>query len=134
MTKNEFLNKVNKIHKYTYNIPDIIKTRDKINIICKKHGIFSQNVAAHLRGQGCKKCFNDKESIVFDFYLPEMNICIEYDGIQHFKSVDYWCGDEGLLERQNRDLYKTDYCIKNSIKLIRIKYDEDVIEKLNKNI
>jgi hypothetical protein len=65
MTKNDFLKKANIIHNYEYlypNLPEILKIRDKINIECKKHGIFKQNVAAHLRGQKCKKCFNEKES------------------------------------------------------------------------
>lgn len=30
--------------------------------------------------------------LVFDFYLPDYNICIEYDGIQHFKPIEKWGG------------------------------------------
>jgi len=26
----------------------------------------------------------------FDFYLPDYNLCIEFDGIQHFEEVKYW--------------------------------------------
>ena len=32
----------------------------------------------------------------FDFYLPEYNICIEYDGIQHFIPKEKWIGEIGL--------------------------------------
>ena len=77
---------------------------------------------------------HDNEFTFFDFYLPELNICIEYDGLQHFKSIPYWGGDDGLLERQTRDKFKTGYCFNNNIKLIRIKYDENVIKKLTENI
>ena len=31
-----------------------------------------------------------------DFYLPEYNMCIEYDGIQHFESVTFFGGDKYL--------------------------------------
>ena len=30
----------------------------------------------------------------FDFYLPHLNICIEYDGEQHFKFSNYFGGME----------------------------------------
>jgi hypothetical protein len=75
---------------------------------------------------GCK----DKRKLPFDFYLPELNICIEYDGEQHFKAVDYFGGKEGLKIRQLHDQIKTDYCKNNNISLLRIKYDENKEEKL----
>jgi hypothetical protein len=34
--------------------------------------------------------------LYLDFYIPEKNIAIEYDGIQHFKSLSFFGGDEGL--------------------------------------
>jgi very-short-patch-repair endonuclease len=60
----------------------------------------------------------------FDFYLPDYNICIEYDGIQHFKSFDFFGGNEKLIERQKKDKIKDDYCLKNKINLIRISYND----------
>lgn len=59
----------------------------------------------------------------FDFYLPEKNICIEFDGKQHFEYVATWHKtkenfDQALL----RDNEKTEFCIFNNIKLIRIPY------------
>lgn len=59
----------------------------------------------------------------FDFYLPEKNICIEFDGKQHFEYVATWHKtkenfDQALL----RDNEKTDFCASNNIKLIRIPY------------
>lgn len=64
----------------------------------------------------------------FDFYLPDYNILIEYDGKQHFSSKN--CGwGEGLKEIQNRDSFKTNWCINNNIPLIRIPYTE--FDKIN---
>ena len=81
-----------------------------------------------------QKCFSgckNKKMLPFDFYLPDYNCCIEYDGAQHYKEVDCWGGQEYLLQRQYNDKIKNNYCIENNIRLIRIKYDEDVYDVLN---
>ena len=67
----------------------------------------------------------------FDFFLPETNTLIEYDGRQHFESVDIWGGEDALLKRKINDEIKNNYCIKNRIPLLRISYLEDVNTKLN---
>lgn len=62
----------------------------------------------------------------FDFYLPKLNICIEYDGEQHFREVPFYT--ESLQDRQYKDRIKDSYCAKNCINLIRISYlDKDKI-------
>ena len=81
----------------------------------------------------CEKKFENCKDISllkFDFYLSEYNLCIEYDGIQHFKSVKRFGGLEELKNVQQRDKIKTEYCKNNNIQLIRIKYDENVSERL----
>lgn len=60
----------------------------------------------------------------FDFYLPELNICIEYDGQQHFEEIDFFGGKQGLLKTQKSDKEKNAYCLKNGIQLFRIPYTE----------
>jgi very-short-patch-repair endonuclease len=66
----------------------------------------------------------------FDFYLPDINTCIEYDGKQHFNFVGTWYQTKEEFERAiQRDKEKTEYCIKNNIKLIRIPYYD--YDKLN---
>lgn len=80
--------------------------------------------------------FNDCRNIrplPFDFYLPQYNITIEYDGRQHYK-LD--CFNMNLLDLMNlkyNDNKKTQYCNNNNIKLIRIPYwDFNNIEKILK--
>lgn len=63
----------------------------------------------------------DKSYLRFDFYLPEYNCCIEYDGIQHFEVIG-WNTKEKLMEIQKKDQIKNEYCYLNSIGLIRISY------------
>lgn len=56
----------------------------------------------------------------FDFYLPEQNTLIEYDGEQHFvKRGKFGTKFDSL--KQN-DITKNNYCKDNNIKLIRIHY------------
>jgi len=55
---NEFLMKAHEIHgdKYDYSKVDFKLMRDKIIIICSKHGEFEQQLDSHLIGRGCPKC------------------------------------------------------------------------------
>jgi very-short-patch-repair endonuclease/Zn finger protein HypA/HybF involved in hydrogenase expression len=71
----------------------------------------------------------------FDFYLPQLNIIIEYDGEQHFKKTFFHKTDEHYIEKVEDDKHKTSYCMTNSIKLIRISYNEkDIIGQLTKGL
>lgn len=72
----------------------------------------------------------------FDFYLTNLNICIEYDGIQHFKPINIFGGLNGFILTKNNDEIKTSYCKENNIKLIRISYNDIKIIKniLNENL
>jgi len=156
----EFIEQSNRIHnnKYNYSLVEYKHDKIKVNIICSKHGEFLQKPNHHLNGNGCPKCNDSKgeknikkflmekdikhecqktfnncineRKLFFDFYLPEQNICIEYDGEQHFKIVKYFGGEVGFNIRQKRDQIKTNYCIENNINLIRIRYDENIEDKL----
>lgn len=61
-----------------------------------------------------------KKKLRFDFYLPDYNCCIEYDGEQHFKEKTCW--KDNLEKIQLRDSIKNQYCKEHNIKLIRIPY------------
>lgn len=70
----------------------------------------------------------------FDFYLPDYNLCIEYDGPQHYNKKNFLYSD--LL--YENDKIKNKFCENNNIKLIRIKYKKDFnnnhIDSIIKNI
>jgi hypothetical protein len=134
--------------------------KTEVELICLKHGSFFQRPDNHLYlNNGCPMCSQskgenmisdilDKNDIIyetqkkfegckykyllrFDFYLPDYNICIEYNGEQHYESVKYFGGDETLKYNQVKDKIKVDFCEKNKINLITIRYDENVKNKLN---
>ena len=74
-----------------------------------------------------------KQSLPFDFYLPDYNVLIEYDGEQHYKIFDYFGGLDKFVDTKIRDTIKNEYCNKNNIKLIRIPYwDYNKIEDILK--
>jgi len=161
LTNLEFITRSINIHgsKYDYSLVNYTNIYTNIDIICKKHGIFNQRPEHHMNGNGCPKCkesrgelkisklldefnikyvkqkkFNDcidKRQLPFDFHLPNLNVCIEFDGLHHFEPINTWKGEIGLMDIKLKDEIKNKYCQDNNINLIRIKYDENIKEKLN---
>lgn len=65
----------------------------------------------------------------FDFYLPQYNLFIEYDGQQHYEPMRFYGSnkeknEEELRKVQERDKIKNKYCEENHINLLRIPYWE----------
>lgn len=60
----------------------------------------------------------------FDFYLPDYNCCIEYDGEQHFIDTSGWFNNYSFKELKKRDNIKNNYCKNKNIRLIRIPYTD----------
>ena len=80
-----------------------------------------------------ENCINPKtlRSLRYDFFLPDYNYCIEFDGIHHFENIP---NRSTLKEVQYRDNIKNNYCSINGINIIRFNYkelDSEIIEKLN---
>lgn len=90
-----------------------------------------------------KDCVNPKTNtyLRFDFYLPDYNCCIEYDGEQHFhipkNKTSTFFTDKEIKNIQYRDSIKNQYCLQNQITLIRIPYsqynniEQILLEQLN---
>jgi very-short-patch-repair endonuclease len=149
--------------KYDYSLVKYKNNRTKIKLICPIHGEFKVRPNDHKdKKSGCPICCESKgEKIIrnflnennlnfmpqkrfkncrdirplpFDFYLYKLNICIEYDGEQHYCNKPTFGGKNIITNIQRKDKIKTDYCIKNNIRLIRISYNEDIITKLKNEI
>lgn len=63
--------------------------------------------------------------LYLDFYLPQFNAAIEYDGVQHYKAIH---GKKQLSEYQYRDKIKNLYCRYKGIKLLRIHFSSKDIK------
>lgn len=112
----------------------VSKGEDKIS---KCLDLYKIKYITEYRFNNCKY----KSKLPFDFYLPDYNMCIEYDGEQHYIPVTFGGitkeqAVENLKQYQLRDDIKTIYCQDNNIKLLRIPYWEinNIEEILNKEL
>jgi len=57
-TSETFIKKAKEVHGdiYDYSLVDYKTNKQKVQIICKKHGAFEQTPNHHMRGRGCKQC------------------------------------------------------------------------------
>lgn len=160
LTTEEFISRANQIHDNFYNYCKsvYISSRHKITIICPEHGEFKQNAKHHMQGIACPLCNESKgereirlfleqnkikyipqykfadckniRPLPFDFYLPDHNTCIEYNGKQHYILNEFFGKDNFELTQKN-DKIKMEYCQNNNIPFIIVKYDENVFKRLN---
>jgi hypothetical protein len=145
---------------YDYSLFEYINSRTKGKIVCRKHGVFEASPNNHLRGRGCPYCrssrgerkissileelgiefetqkrFEDckfERPLPFDFYIPDLNILIEFQGKQHYFPYKFFNGEEGFEKRKLNDSIKKEFCIKEGINLFEIKYNESIEKKMLK--
>ena len=68
-----------------------------------------------------EKIFDDFINARYDFYLPTMNILIEYDGMQHFKWITFFNKTRTeFLKYQEKDRQKNNYALSHKYLLYRI--------------
>ena len=66
-----------------------------------------------------------------DLYIPSLVTAIEYQGVQHYRSIDFFGGEEALAQRQELDRQKRQLCEENHVRLIEWAY---TIEPTDRNI
>ena len=144
-TKEIFIEKATKKHgnKYDYSKVNYVQSKEKVEIICLKHGSFWQTPHDHLLGCGCPKCKRPESRLEekmrgfianysfqsqkrfdwlglqsLDFFLPEYNIGIECQGEQHFRPVSVFGGEEKYKQVLERDYRKRSICKQHGIKIL----------------
>lgn len=152
---------------YDYNLVKYKSMHDKVKIICKKCGnVFLQTPNNHInQHNGCPECSTSKleetvkleldrnnikyikeaDKSVFpwigrqriDFYLPDYNIAIECQGIQHYEPIKQYGGDKRLITQIKADEKKYNLCTENGIKILyytKYKVNGNNIAKNNKEL
>jgi hypothetical protein len=142
--------------KYDYSKVEYVNVDTPVIIVCPKHGEFKQTPYIHMKGYGCPRCrqsllenivrnFLTKKNIVFeeqkrfkwlskqslDFYLPEHNIAIECQGIQHYnKNLIRWenFNYELILKRDN---IKQILCKQNDIDILYFSNDKSILNSID---
>ena len=151
-TTDEFIKRAKEIHgdKYDYSKVEYDGMHKNVCIICPKHGEFWQKPYSHLTNKGCPSCGESKmekyiaskltdEGIKFvrskrfkwlkmkgsmhlDFYLPDYNVAIECQGLQHLEDGGWYKEDkdkrENLIKNIDRDKVKQRLCTEHNIKVI----------------
>lgn len=161
ITTEEFKDVIHSIYGDRYDTSKTVYTRKdgKCIIGCTVHGFVKNSIESLRRGAGCNLCnsstgenlvsvyldkvgikyereycvnnFGDKNRYRYDFYLPALNIVIEFHGRQHYEAIDYFGGAEGFKRAQKRDVYKEQLLKKLNIPLLIIKYDKiDVLQTI----
>ncbi len=71
-------------------------------------------------------------ALPFDFAVMKNNnlaLLIEYQGEQHFKSLEWFGWRESFADRQKKDAIKRNYCLTNRIPLLEIHFEDKNISK-----
>lgn len=63
-------------------------------------------------------------NLSYDFYLPQYNLLIEYQGEQHFKPYKIFGGEEQFAIQQEHDKRKREYAKDNGYRLLEISYKD----------
>jgi len=82
LTTEEFIEKAISVHGdvYDYSSVEYVHSKEKIEIICNKHGAYTQEPANHLSGNGCPKCT--------DYSTGSLVYLIEVEhGLDHFAKI-----------------------------------------------
>lgn len=143
--------------KYSLDNLNYTSVINPITLKCKIHGEFKTYISNIVRrGDGCPLCkeshlersckdFFEKHKIKYvpkvtktvfkwldrqhlDFYLPDYNVAIECQGIQHFETVKIFGGEKTFLENIKRDIKKYKKCCDNKITLIYYCEKKDFIK------
>jgi len=147
LTNEDFTNRSQLVHKdkYDYSITDYLGIRNKIKIICNKHGEFETWPQIHMNGSNCPQCAIESnqyssqyelEIINFikeklpniniiqcyrldnkeiDIYLPDYNLGIEFNGL-------YW--HSHIYKENSYHKVKSDFFEKNNIQIFHIWEDQ----------
>jgi len=149
-TVDDFIKSAIKVHGTRYNYDKVIYFNNKKDVIvtCNIHGDFRVRPDNHLHNSaGCPICSEskgerkirlflelngidykteyimpDQRKYRYDFYLPELNILIEFDGLQHFKPIKFFGGEKAFKIQKKSDVEKNHLAKINKIPLIRIPF------------
>ena len=73
------------------------------------------------------------KKLSYDFYLPDFNTLIEYNGEQHYNAIEFFGGEQQLRIQQKHDELKTRYALTNNFRLLVIPYTETSISDTIQN-
>lgn len=119
LTTEEFIKKATNIHgnKYDYSKTKYTKSSNKVDIICKIHGLFQQRAKNHLDGQNCKLCSLNEKFLTTDEFI-EKSVKIhgnKYDYsntiyVDNLTKVSIVCKKHGIFNQDPYSHFKGSGC------------------------
>lgn len=83
--------------------------------------LLKQLIQQALPGYRLEEEYHLGERLRLDFYLPELQLAVEYDGRQHQEYTPYFHHtQDGFLEARQRDRRKEELCAQQGITLLRV--------------
>ena len=149
LSVSDFIKNARSVHGDLYDYSNVVYSGNKtpVEIICPLHGSFWQKPNTHVSSRnGCGRCNESRgEKAVlevldkygfsymreyrikpylyrYDFYLPELNVFIEFHGHQHYRPVTVFGGTEEFRKTQIRDAEKEQLVADVNGKLIVLAY------------
>ena len=102
-----------------------------------KESIGEANVRRFLTEAGMlfesQKSFKDlvvEKQLSYDFFLPNYNILLEFQGEQHYRPITFFGGEKAFKKQCVRDELKRSYAKEKGLKVIEIPYTHDTYEKV----
>ena len=142
--KDKFIQKAIVVHgdKYGYSLIEYKNCKEKVTIVCSKHGNFLQTPDSHISGKGCSKCGqeaskNSKKDDNKSFIKKANNIHnnkYNYDKVKYLSSkskITITCPEHGDFKQTphghlNNGCPK---CTQNNINSKKFKIAKDILEK-----
>ena len=151
-------------NRYDYSLVEYKNAITPVTIVCPTHGEFQQKPCIHLDQRcGCQMCSSsrgelevrkwlqqrgvsfiqqqmfdecfDKRRLKFDFFLPQYNTLIEYNGIQHYRNVPLFKHSNDKFEDVvRRDQIKVEFTNKKGLRLIVVPYTANVDQYLSQHL
>ena len=85
--------------------------------------ILNENNISFIRQKTFDDLMGDKnKKLSFDFYVPSLNLLIEYQGEQHYRPNAQWGGNDRYVLQQKYDERKREYCIQKGFLLKEVPY------------
>jgi very-short-patch-repair endonuclease len=147
--KAEFITKAIALHGNRYDYSKVVyrDSKQKVIVVCKQHGDFKLQPNMHLATRGgCPRCSESKgESRIrlylakigvefvqeyriepyryrYDFYIPKVNLLIEFHGEQHYRPVSIFGGEAGYKKTVKRDKVKRELARRSGYQLMTTSY------------
>lgn len=66
----------------------------------------------------------NKKRLSLDFYIEDLDVAIEYQGLQHYTDIQFF--DNNFEYQHNNDLIKIKLCKENGVKLLHFSFDKKI--------